>query len=107
MESSREKRARWPIERLGLQEDSSDDLSSITTPAERIAMMWFLAETPWKVSGLTFDEVLASRVAVELDGRTIAFIGRDALLRNKEASGRLKDLADAERLRKTRPRGAP
>ena len=51
MESPREERARWPIERLGLQEDSSDDLSSITTPAERIAMTWFLAETAWKVSG--------------------------------------------------------
>ena len=47
-----------------------------------------------EISGLTFDEVWASRVAVELDGRTIAFIGRDALLRNKEASGRLKDLAE-------------
>ena len=28
-----------------------DDLSEVTTPAERIAMMWVLAEAAWKVAG--------------------------------------------------------
>jgi hypothetical protein len=56
-----------------------------------------------EISGLTFDEVWASRINADLEGRPVAFIGRDALLKNKQATGRLKDLADAERLTKIRP----
>ena len=56
-----------------------------------------------EISGLTFDEAWVSRIDAEVDGRTIPFIGREALLKNKGATGRLKDLADAERLRKRRP----
>jgi hypothetical protein len=44
-------RADWPIARFRLGEEPSDDLSEVTTPAQRIAMMWFLAETAWKVAG--------------------------------------------------------
>jgi len=57
-----------------------------------------------EISGLTFDEAWASRITAEIDGRTVSFIGREALLKNKEASGRPKDVADVARLRK--PRGA-
>jgi hypothetical protein len=56
-----------------------------------------------EISGVTFDEAWASRVTAEVEGRSVGFIGRDALLKNKEATGRLKDLADAERLRQTKP----
>jgi hypothetical protein len=56
-----------------------------------------------EISGLTFDEAWASRITAEVEGRTVSFIGRDALVRNKQASGRLKDIADVARLRKTRP----
>lgn len=56
-----------------------------------------------EISGLTFDEAWASRITAEVEGRTVSFIGRDALLKNKEAAGRLKDIADIARLRKTRP----
>jgi hypothetical protein len=49
---------------------------------------------------VTFDEAWASRVSGEVEGRTIGFIGRDALLKNKEATGRPKDLAEAARLRR-------
>jgi hypothetical protein len=49
---------------------------------------------------VTFDEAWASRTAADIDGRTVAFIGRAELLRNKEASGRPKDIADVARLRK-------
>ena len=58
-----------------------------------------------EISGLTFDEVWASRVTAEIAGRTVSFIGRAALLRNKEATGRLKDAADIARLRQTPPSG--
>lgn len=52
-----------------------------------------------EISGVTFGEAWESRQAAELEGRTIAIIGRDDLLRNKLASGRPKDIADVARLR--------
>jgi hypothetical protein len=50
------------------------------------------------IAGVTFDEAWASKVASEIDGRTIAFIGREALIRNKRAAGRPKDIVDADHL---------
>jgi len=57
-EQRRAKRAHWPIARLRLGDESSDDLSTVTTPVERIAMMWALAESAWKLAGIplpTYD----------------------------------------------------
>ena len=56
-----------------------------------------------EISGLTFDEAWASRMTAEIEGRAVSFIGREALLKNKEASGRLQDIADVARLRKIPP----
>ena len=50
-EERRRARARWPIARFRLGQEPSDDLSQVTTPAERIAMMWTLAESAWRVAG--------------------------------------------------------
>ena len=52
-----------------------------------------------EISGMSFDEVWATREATELEGSVIPFIGRDAFVRNKLASGRPKDLVDARRLK--------
>ena len=52
------------------------------------------------ISGLTFDEAWDSRTTAEVEGRTIALIGRAALLKNKEAAGRPQDIADVARLRR-------
>ncbi|MGH7390576.1 MAG: nucleotidyl transferase AbiEii/AbiGii toxin family protein [Candidatus Rokuibacteriota bacterium] len=60
-----------------------------------------------QVSGLTFEEAWTSRVAIELEGRTVNFIGRAALLKNKEAAGRPQDIADAARLRRIEPGPEP
>ena len=54
-----------------------------------------------EISGVSFDEAWASRVTADIEGRAVGFIGRDALVKNKEASGRPKDLADVARLRRT------
>ena len=43
-----------------------------------------------------------SRITAAADGRTVFFIGREALLKNTEASGRPEDAADVARLRKPR-----
>ncbi|MGH7278675.1 MAG: hypothetical protein ACREJG_08300, partial [Candidatus Rokuibacteriota bacterium] len=37
-----------------------------------------------QISGLSFDEVWASRVPADVEGRTVWFIGRAALLTNKQ-----------------------
>jgi len=52
------------------------------------------------ISGVTFEEAWQSRDEGELDGIPSRFIGRTALLTNKEATGRAKDKGDAEELRK-------
>jgi len=59
-----------------------------------------------EISGVTFNEASASRETADVEGRTIGIIGRAALLRNKEAAGRPKDLADVARLRRPRPPAA-
>jgi hypothetical protein len=51
------------------------------------------------IDGVSWDEVWASRESGLLGSETVPFIGRDAFLRNKRASGRPKDLADIEALR--------
>ena len=56
------------------------------------------------ISGVSFDDAWQTRVQGELDGIMVHFIGRDALLRNKEASGRGKDRIDVEELRKQIPK---
>jgi hypothetical protein len=52
------------------------------------------------ISGVSFEEAWATRSEAELDGIATRFIGRSELLRNKEQTGRAKDLGDAEELRK-------
>lgn len=50
------------------------------------------------LSGVTWEEAWSSRQPIELDGLHLGVIGREALIRNKKATGRTQDLADAERL---------
>jgi hypothetical protein len=52
------------------------------------------------ISGLSFDEAWDSRTQGNLEGIEARFIGRDALILNKESTGRAKDLGDADELRK-------
>ncbi len=51
------------------------------------------------ISGVTWDEVWAGREGGNIGSCSVAFIGREAFLRNKRAAGRPKDLADIEALR--------
>lgn len=55
------------------------------------------------ISGVSFEEAWQGRLAGDLDGIPVFFIGREALLRNKDAAGRGKDRVDAEELRKLNP----
>lgn len=55
-----------------------------------------LIEILTKVDGIDFDEATLEGKSFELDGRVIPYIGRAALLKNKRAAGRPKDLADVD-----------
>jgi hypothetical protein len=50
------------------------------------------------IDGVKFDEAWSRREQREIDGLTLPVIGRDDLIRNKRATGRARDLADAEQL---------
>ncbi|MEW5826420.1 MAG: DUF6036 family nucleotidyltransferase [Candidatus Bipolaricaulota bacterium] len=50
------------------------------------------------VSGLGFQQTYERSLAVEIDGLRVQVPSVDDLVRNKRASGRIKDLADAEAL---------
>ncbi len=55
------------------------------------------------ITGVSFEDAWESRVSGTLEGIPVQFIGRRALLRNKEATGRPKDRIDAEELRRLEP----
>lgn len=85
-----------PVEAMGL---TLQDLSTPGTvyqvglPPKRIDILT-------EISGVEFDEAWESKIVQEADGLTIPFLSRQDLLRNKQASGRTKDLADIELLQK-------
>ena len=51
-----------------------------------------------KIDGISFSEAFHDHGLFEVEGRKIPMIGLGALIRNKRASGRLRDLADVEAL---------
>jgi hypothetical protein len=55
-----------------------------------------------EITGVTFDDAWSSRIPAQVEGRTVCVLGREAFLKNKLATGRPKDLADAARLGKKR-----
>jgi hypothetical protein len=50
---------------------------------------------------LAFDEAWPGRVEVAVAGAPVPFLGREALLKNKRATGCAKDLVDAALLEST------
>jgi hypothetical protein len=56
------------------------------------------------LTGLTFEEAWPSRMETTVQGLAVPVMGREELLRNKQATGRPQDLADAAWLRS---RGKP
>ena len=50
------------------------------------------------LTGLSFEEAWAHREPGKFGDLTVDFIGRDAFIRNKRATGRMKDLGDIEGL---------
>jgi hypothetical protein len=60
----------------------------------RMGVKPHLIEVLTKIDGVSFDSAVEDAKTFLLDGREIRFIGRAAMMRNKRAAGRPKDLAD-------------
>jgi predicted nucleotidyltransferase len=72
-------------------------------PAYRIGVKPLRIEVLTKISGTSFEEAVREPMHANIDGRDVLVIGREALLRNKRAAGRHKDLDDVEWLETARP----
>lgn len=57
-----------------------------------------------EISGVTYDEAASDTTIAPFGTEQARFIGLDAMIRNKRATGRAKDLADAEALEEIRAR---
>ena len=84
-----------PLEALGIEREDfvrPETVVQIGLPPNRVDFLT-------TISGVTsFSEAWTERVDAGVDGQTVPFLGRRALIANKRAAGRLKDLADIEAL---------
>lgn len=84
------------FESLGLTEDDFLDTENIIQlgfPPNRIDILTDIA-------GVDFETCFNNKVVVKFEDTEINFISLIDLITNKEAAGRLQDLADAEKLKK-------
>lgn len=82
---------------LGLTRESfttPDMVVQLGRPPNRIDLLT-------TISAVAFDDAWAGREQGKLDGVPVFFIGRDALIRNKQAASRAKDRADLEALQES------
>ena len=83
-----------PLNTLNIRESdffSANTVAQFGVPPYRIDIMT-------TISGVTFDDAWRDRIEDSMLGVRVPFIGRDAFIRNKRASGRKKDLGDIEAL---------
>jgi hypothetical protein len=83
-----------PVKALGISREDLEtpgNVVQIGLPPRRIDLLT-------ELSGVTFEEAWRSRVVQEVGALQVPFLGKETLIRNKRATGRLKDLADVESL---------
>ena len=83
-----------PLDTLQLSED---DLRRVDTVVQ-LGLPPFRIDLLTGVSGVAFADAWAERMEGQFGDLPVPFIGRAALVRNKRATGRTKDLADLESL---------
>lgn len=91
-----------PLQSLGVtQEDfvTPGVVCQIGLPPRRIDVTTI-------IDGVTFAEAWAGRLVGSLGNVRLSYLGRQALVRNKEAAGRAKDLADLAALSASGPQRA-
>lgn len=81
-----------PVEDAGLTREDltrADMVVQLGRPPRRIDLLT-------GISGVAFEEAWRTRELHEWGGLRVPFLGRSAMVRNKRATGRWKDLADLE-----------
>jgi hypothetical protein len=102
------KRLREALEDFGFGA-VAPDVEELATPDK----IFMLGRKPWRIDiltgidGVTFREVWATKVDAEFAARPLFVIGREALLANKRASARAKDLLDVALLERSPPAPKP
>jgi D-serine deaminase-like pyridoxal phosphate-dependent protein len=90
-----------PLQNLTAQDLQKDDtIFQIGVAPRRIDIIT-------AASGLQFEETYARSLAVNIEGIEVYIPSISDLIRNKRASGRTKDLADAEALEELQKPGEP
>jgi hypothetical protein len=84
-----------------LAEISRDDFN---TPdiVYQIGVVPYRIDLLTTIDGVEFDEAWPDRASLDVEGRKIPVIGLQALIDNKRACGRPKDIADVQKLEKIR-----
>jgi hypothetical protein len=83
-----------PLEELKIEPSDftrAETVVQLGRPPNRIDVLTGL-------SGLTFDDAWSTRIDGLVEGVRVPILGREALIRNKRAAGRHKDLGDVEAL---------
>jgi len=83
-----------PVAAMGVSPSdlsTADRVVQIGLPPRRIDVLT-------SITGVGFDEAWPDRVVHDVAGLAVPFIGRAALVRNKRATGRARDLAEVEAL---------
>jgi hypothetical protein len=84
---------------LAAEEDAfatPDRMATLGKPPLRIDVMT-------SITGVSFAEAWRTRKAGKMGAHRVFFLGREALIRNKLASGRPKDLLDVQLLQEANP----
>ncbi|MBW2273868.1 MAG: hypothetical protein JRG96_11390 [Deltaproteobacteria bacterium] len=78
-------------------------VNDLTTPGTvfQIGLPPIRIDILTRITGVEFAPAWTDRLEPEIDGLRVPVIGRDALLANKRALGRLRDQADVELLEST------
>lgn len=76
-----------------LDQITVDDLSTPGTVSQ-IGVAPCRIDILTRIEAVEFDEAWHSRLTTEIDGQSIAVLGREHFIRNKRALGRPRDLAD-------------
>jgi hypothetical protein len=83
-----------PVDALGIRQDDflrSEVVCQIGLPPRRIDILT-------AISGVSFEDAWRDKIVQDVAGIELCFPSREMLIRNKRASGRLKDLADLDSL---------
>lgn len=89
-----------PVAALGISQADlmrRDVVVQIGVPPRRIDLLT-------SITGVTFESAWESRIEQETDGVRVPYLGRAALVANKRAVGRHKDLGDLEALGELPPK---